>query len=301
MKPSIIVHGGAWNIPDSLVQTSISGCESAAETGYDLLVSGATAVEAAVEAVASMEDNSAFNAGVGSVLSQMGTVEMDAIVMDGTSMRSGAVAAIQSTRNPVRVAKSIMERTDYSMLVGEGALRYADDQRFERCPVETLLVGRELEDYREYVRTGVLRTRKHFSGETDTVGACAVDEKGHVACATSTGGIPRKHPGRVGDSSIIGCGAYADDRVGAASATGWGEQIMAVILSKTAIDFEERLLNPDGACEKAISTLNDRVDGLGGVIMVNVDGRVGTHHNTPRMCFAFVEGVSGNRRAAISV
>lgn len=301
MKPSIIVHGGAWDIPDILVQANIRGCELAAKEGYDRLESGASAMDAVVEAVAAMEDDPAFNAGVGAVLNQSGQVQLDAIVMDGASLRSGAVAAIQYTRNPVRVARTVLERTAHSLLVGEGALIHADDQGFERCSVEDLLVGRELDNYKEFLKTGVMRTRRHFSGEADTVGACAVDDEGHVACATSTGGIPRKYPGRVGDSPIIGCGAYADDRVGAASATGWGEQVMAVVLSKTAIDLEERLSDPDKACEEAISALKDRVDGLGGVIMVDADGQVGYHHNTPRMAFAFVEGMSGRRGAAISL
>ncbi len=300
MKPSIIVHGGAWDIPDGLVDRHVKGCDSAAEIGYQRLVAGASAVDAVVEAVATMEDDPTFDAGVGSVLTQSGKVELDAIVMDGRSLRSGAVAALQRIRNPVRVARAIMSSTPYSMLAGEGALEFAIAQGFETCAEEDLLVGRELDDYREYIRTGVLRTREHFSGGNDTVGACAVDSEGHVACATSTGGIPRKMAGRVGDSPIVGCGAYADDRVGAASATGWGEQIRAVVLSKATIDIEARLRDPDGSCREAVATLNERVNGYGGLIMVDARGRVGYHHNTPRMAFAFVEGATGRKHAAIS-
>ena len=301
MKPSIIVHGGAWSIPDDLVDSHLRGCESAVNVGFDRLVSGASAVDAVVEAVAAMEDDPTFDAGVGSVLTQSGKVELDAIVMDGEKLRSGAVAAIQRIRNPVRVARAVMDSTPYSMLAGEGALEFALKGGFEECTEEDLLVGRELEDYREFLKTGILRTREHFSGNSDTVGACAIDSEGHVASATSTGGIPRKLSGRVGDSPLVGCGAYADDTIGAASATGWGEQIMAVVLSKTAIDLEAELRNPAEACREAVESLKSRVNGLGGLIMIDRDGSIGFHHNTPRMAFAFVEGATGIRRTAISV
>jgi L-asparaginase / beta-aspartyl-peptidase len=301
MKPSIIVHGGAWDIPDVLVESHEKGCESAAATGYDILLAGGSAVDAVVEAVAVMEDDPVFDAGVGSVLNQSGQVELDAIVMDGSSLRSGAVAAIQFVRNPVRIARSIMEDTEYSLLVGAGALDFATRGGFKRCSVEDLLVGRELEDYREFMRTGVMRTKTHFAGRGDTVGACAVDSKGHVASATSTGGIPRKPAGRVGDSPLVGSGAYADDQVGATSATGWGEQVMAVVMSKTAVDINRAISNPRTACEEAVSILRKRVHGFGGVIMVDCHGKVGYCHNTPRMAFAYVEGISGRNRAHTSM
>ena len=279
----------------------MSGCEAAVDVGFDRLASDASAVDAVVEAVAAMEDNPTFDAGVGSVLTQSGKVELDAIVMDGGNLRSGAVAAIQKVRNPVKVARAVMDSTPYSMLAGEGALEFALKMGFEECTEEDLLVGRELEDYREFLKTGVLRTREHFSGNNDTVGACAIDREGHVACATSTGGIPRKLSGRVGDSPLVGCGAYADDTIGAASATGWGEQIMAVVLSKSAIDAEARLRDPAEACRVSVEHLKGKVNGLGGLIMVDRNGRVGFHHNTTRMAFAFVEGATGRRRAAISI
>ena len=297
MKPSIIVHGGAWDIPDVLVDPQEKGCGSAAATGYDILLAGGSAVDAVVEAVAVMEDDPVFDAGVGSVLNQSGQVELDAIVMDGSSLRSGAVAAIQFVRNPVRIARSIMEDTEYSLLVGAGALDFATRGGFKRCSVEDLLVGRELEDYREFMRTGVMHTKTHFAGRGDTVGACAVDSKGHVASATSTGGIPRKPAGRVGDSPLVGSGAYADDQVGAASATGWGEKVMAVVMSKTTVDINRVRSDPGAACEEAVSVLRKRVHGFGGVIMVDSHGKVGYCHNTPRMAFAYVEGTSGRKRA----
>ncbi len=297
MRPSIIVHGGAWDIPDVLAEPHEKGCESAAAVGFDALTAGGSAVDAVVDAVASMEDDPIFDAGVGSVLNQSGQVELDAIVMDGSSLRSGAVAAIQFVRNPIRIARRIMDDTQYSLLVGDGALDFATKSGFKKCSAEDLLVGRELEDYKEFIRTGVLRTKMHFAGRGDTVGACAVDSEGHVASATSTGGIPRKPAGRVGDSPLVGCGAYADDKVGAASATGWGEQVMAVVMSKTALDISKAGSDPEAACASAVSILKDRVNGFGGVIMVDIHGKVGLCHNTPRMAYAYIEGNSGKKRA----
>lgn len=300
MKPSIIVHGGAWDIPDALVDDHISGCGKASEYGYDLLSRGGTALDAVEAAIALMEDDPTFDAGVGSVLNQVGKVEMDAIIMDGATLRSGAVAAMRNIKNPIHVARRLLDTTQFSMLAGEGAFDFAMKCGFAECNEEDLLVGRELDDYREFLKTGVLRTRQFFSG-TDTVGACAIDIEGHLACATSTGGTPRKMAGRVGDSPIIGSGAYADDTLGAASSTGWGEKIMAVVLAKTAIDMLAGNDDPRAVSERAINILKTRVEGLGGLIIISKSGKVGYFHNTPRMAFAFVEGISGSSKTGISL
>jgi beta-aspartyl-peptidase (threonine type) len=292
MKPSIIVHGGAWDIPRDQEKEHLRGCQKAAYLGHDILERSGSALDAVEAAVVLMEDEPIFDAGRGSVLNQSGQVEMDAIIMDGTTLRSGSVAALRHIRNPVKVARALMDTTPYSMVVGEGALEFALASGFKECSEEDLLVGRELEDYREFMRTGVLRTREVFAGEQrNTVGACAMDKEGKVAAATSTGGIPRKIEGRVGDSPIIGCGAYADDRIGAASATGWGEQIMAVVLSKTALDILKECQDPMKSSKRAINILANRVDGFGGVIMVGMKGRIGLCHNTPKMAFSYVEGI----------
>jgi beta-aspartyl-peptidase (threonine type) len=300
MKPSIIVHGGAWDIPDDEVAAHVNGCSRAAQAAKDLLLHGASALDAVEAAVAAMEDDPIFDAGTGSVLNQSGQVEMDAIIMDGASLRSGAVAALRRVRNPVKVARRLLEDTPFSMLAGDGALKFALSCGFEECTEEDLLVGRELDDYREYLRTGVLRTREEFSGRPqDTVGACAMDSDGHLACGTSTGGTRRKIPGRVGDSPIVGAGAYADDLLGAASSTGWGERIMAVVLAKTSLDLLKDGRGAYRACEGGLEVLSRRVDGLGGIIMMDSRGAIGLHHNTPRMAYAFYEGASGDEKAGV--
>lgn len=300
MNPSIIVHGGAWDIPDDLVEAHVRGCRNAVSTGKDLLARGASAVDAVEAAVVAMEDDPVFDAGRGSVLNQAGQVEMDAIIMDGSSLRSGAVAALRHMSNPIKVARCLMDSTLFSMIAGDGALAFAISKGFEECSEEDLLVGRELEDYRVFKKTGILRTREFFSGQPqDTVGACAIDKDGNLACATSTGGTRRKIAGRVGDSPIIGAGAYADNTLGAASSTGWGEKIMAVVLAKTALDFLRDEPDPSDACRAGIEVLARRVDGFGGIIMLDRRGVVGYHHNTPKMAFGFYEGRSGKEAAAI--
>ena len=302
MKPSIIVHGGAWDIPDVLVDKNTRGCEAASAAGFDLLERGGSALDAVETAVRHLEDDPSFNAGRGSVLNQAGQVEMDAVVMEGRMLSFGAVAALKNIAHPVSVARKIMEKTEFSMLVGEGALAFALSQGFERVSDEDLLEGAQLEDYREFKKTGRLRTRKHYAGEeADTVGACAIDREGHVACATSTGGTPRKLPGRVGDSPIVGCGAYADDELGAASATGWGEKIMSVVLSKSVLDLLGQGRQVDEACRMSMDLLARRVGGSGGLILVSPKGRVGCWHNSPRMAFAYIEGETGKSRAGIKL
>lgn len=301
MKPAIIVHGGAWDMPDSQVQAHMDGCELSAQRGHEILSKGGCALDAVEEAVVVMEDDPIFDAGRGSVLNQLGQVEMDAIIMDGNSLRSGAVAAIRHVRNPIRVARKLMEKTEFSMLVGDGALRFASANGFSECTEEDLLVGRELEDYREFLRTGVLRTEEHFVGEKrNTVGACAIDKEGHVACATSTGGTPRKLAGRVGDSPLIGSGGYADDHVGAASATGWGEKILAVVLSKNALDLLRMGGSPTGACKDAVENMRTRVNGYGGLIMVDSKGMLGYYFNTPRMAYAYIDG-NGRKKTSVKM
>jgi beta-aspartyl-peptidase (threonine type) len=301
MRPAVIVHGGAWDIPDDLVEGHIKGCDRAALQGHEILARGGSALDAVEEAVVVMEEDPMFDAGRGSVLNQIGQVEMDAIIMDGETLRSGAVAALRHIRNPVRVARRLMDKTEFSMVAGDGALKFALANGFEECSEDDLLVGRELEDYHEFLRTGVLRTEEHFEGErSDTVGACAIDKNGHVACATSTGGIPRKIAGRVGDSPLIGSGAYADDRTGAASATGWGEKIMAAVLSKSSLDLLAKTRDPNAACREAIDIMKMRVSGHGGLIMVDSHGRLGYHFNTPRMAYAYVDG-EGRRKASVDL
>ncbi len=320
MLPAIVVHGGAWDIPDSEVEPHLAGCRRALAVGWEALSSGATALDAVEAAVRVMEDDPAFDAGVGSVLNRDGLVELDAAIMDGTTLRSGAVAAVRGIRNPIALARRVLD-SEVVLLVGRGAERFADEAGIERCTDEELIVPRERARWEELRLQALFRTPDAFQrppGEVagqrgivwggsdcetrstaslraagrrslpgDTVGAVACDRYGHLAAATSTGGTPFKLPGRVGDSPLIGAGLYADTLVGGCSSTGWGESIIKVLLAKTAIDLLSAGYAPADAARAAIERLEQRVSGLGGVILLDPRGRVGFAFNTPRMAYAY--------------
>lgn len=290
MIPRIIVHGGAWKIAEETHADHIAGTRAAAEAGWAILAAGGSALDAVEQAVVVMEDDPTFDAGVGSVLNRAGDIEMDAILMDGRTLRLGAVAAVRGITNPIRLARLIFDDTDHSLLVGEGARRFAEEKGMRLCAQAELTVPREIERFRRLQQMPDYHLSYEFAPDPQgTVGAVAIDAEGHVAAATSTGGAAYKLPGRVGDSPLVGSGAYADDLTGAASATGHGESIMRVVLCKTATDAIERGMTAQQAAEFAIKTLFERVGGYGGVIVADRHGQVGFAYNTPHMAVAWAE------------
>lgn len=289
MLPRLIVHGGAWNIPDKLVSRHLQGVESAAKQVYPRLLKGLSALDAVQECVKYLEGDPTFDAGRGAFLNAAGEIELDAMIMDGTTLDFGAVAALKNILHPVELARLVMEKTEHCLLVGIGAQQFAAKMGIATVEPQTLLTSRELAYYNKIRRDPNFTTKLPFeSGPADTVGAVALDKKGHFAAATSTGGTPRKLPGRVGDSPIVGAGAYADNQSGAASATGWGEAILRVLLSKAVcdrlIDFPARQ-----ACVQCIEVLMQRTEGYAGIIAIDREGSYGIAHNTRRMAFAYVE------------
>lgn len=286
-KPVLIVHGGAWDIPVEDQQAHLEGCRQAAEAGWQALLDGGSALDAVEAAVRLMEDDPTFDAGVGSFLNAAGEVELDAIIMEGRGLNLGAVAAVQRVRHPVSLARLVMTESEHALLVGYGAEAFAREHHMPICPPWELLVGRELERWREFQAGHSLRPPDYFT-PMGTVGAVALDRAGNLAAATSTGGTPNKLPGRVGDSPLVGSGAYADNRSAAASATGLGEALMKVVISKTACDQVARGLPPQQAAEAAIALLEERTGGHGGLIMVDRRGRVGIAHNTSHIAYAIV-------------
>ena len=280
MPIALAVHGGAWNIPDDEVDAHVTGVAAALTQGWERLRAGGSALDVVEAVVRLLEDDPAFNAGRGSHLNSEGKLEMDASIMEGRRLRAGAVAAISGVRHPVSVARRVLEDGRHVLLVGAGALRFARDAKAELCPPTALLVGRELQRFRAIRRGRRSLVEQEFRA-MDTVGAVALDRRGRTAAATSSGGTQDKAPGRVGDSPIPGAGSYADDRRGAASCTGWGEGILRVVLAKTAVDALGDQ-PADAAARKAIAALR-RVEGVGGVILVDRAGRVGSAFNTPRM------------------
>jgi beta-aspartyl-peptidase (threonine type) len=284
-SPVLIVHGGAYDIPTESHEAHTAGCRRAAEAGWHVLSGGGLALEAVEAAVRVLEDDPTFDAGRGSFLNAAAEVELDAIIVDGRDLNFGAVAAVQRVRHPVTLARLVMTESKHAMLAGPGAEAFAREHGLPICPPEELLTGRELERWRAEVAG-----RPHeWDGNaipSDTVGAVAMDAAGNLAAATSTGGTFNKHPGRVGDSPLVGCGAYADNRAGSVSATGEGEALMKVVISKTVCDLMARDMTAQEAADAAIAILTERTTGKGGVIVLDRWGRVGIAHNTPYIAHA---------------
>jgi beta-aspartyl-peptidase (threonine type) len=283
--PTLVVHGGAWEIPPEDRQAHIDGCRGAAAAGWAILEAGGSALDAVEEAVRQMESDPTFDAGRGAFLNAAGVVELDAIIMDGRTLDLGAVAAIQHIQHPVSLARLVMTESKHAFLAGRGAEAFAREHDVPICPQEALLVGRELKRWRDLQEGGALPD--YFTPQ-DTVGAVALDQAGNVAAATSTGGTPNKLPGRVGDSPLVGSGAYADNHSAAASATGLGEALMKIVISKTACDRIEMGQAPQPAAEAVMKLLTERTDGQGGIIILDRQGRYGIAHTTSYIAHAVV-------------
>jgi beta-aspartyl-peptidase (threonine type) len=243
-----------------------------------------SALDAVEAAVKCMEDNPTFDAGVGSVLNAEGEIELDAAIMDGKTLNAGAVAAVRNIRNPISLARRVMENSNHVFLVGEGANKFAVLQGFEKF--DGLVVKRELDRWKK-LREKYRGTMK-FSDKNGTVGAVAIDSNGNIAASTSTGGVPFKLSGRVGDSCLIGCGLYADNRVGGVSATGYGESIIKIVLSKVVCELLGKGLTAQKAAEEGVKMLERKINGRGGVIVLDKKGSVGISYNTPKMARAYM-------------
>lgn len=302
MNPVILVHGGAWNIPDEMVESHLEGVRRAAQAGWNALERGGTSLDAVEEAVTVLEDDDTFDAGRGSFLNRDGKVQLDALIMDGATLRAGGIGCVEKIRNPVRAARVILEESPHVYFVGEGAERYAAEHGVPLIDNSELVLPREIERLKTAKEQQYLTTPSEFCGPTsshDTVGAVAVDSLGNIAAATSTGGTLNKAPGRVGDSSLIGCGCYADNDSAAASTTGWGEPMMKLVLAKWATDRVNSVADPQRAAHDSIHYLHRRLHGHGGIILVDRLGRIGIFHNTPRMAWAWQR--SGSAMAGIDV
>jgi beta-aspartyl-peptidase (threonine type) len=302
--PVLVVHGGAWAMPDGMVEAHLHGVRNALAAGWSVLERGGAALDAVEEAVVIMEDDETFDAGRGSFLNRDGKVQLDALIMDGATLRAGGVGCVERVRNPVRAARKILTESPHVYFVGEGAERFAAEHGVALCKNEELVIAREVERLREYQ----MRQADSGSGDQipaadgndlfapavhdatishDTVGAVALDRGGNIAAATSTGGTLNKAPGRLGDSSLIGCGCYADNLSAAVSTTGWGEPIMKLVLAKWTADRVSAGNLPEWAAQEAMNHLQQRLNGHGGIIVLNAQGQFGIAHNTPRMAWAY--------------
>jgi len=296
-------------MPDDMVDAHIRGVNNALAAGWRVLGRGGTALDAVEEAVVIMEDDETFDAGRGSFLNRDGKVQLDALIMDGATLRAGGVGCVERLRNPVRAARKILSESPHVYFVGEGAENFAAEHGIPLCENEDLIISREVERLRAYQSKSPTSHAKdaremgHPSPAPgselfapadddptishDTVGAVALDRDGNIAAATSTGGTLNKAPGRLGDSSLIGCGCYADNLSAAASTTGWGEPIMKLVLAKWTADRISAGNLPEWAAQEAMNYLKQRVNGHGGIIVLNPEGHFGIAHNTPRMAWAY--------------
>ncbi|MGH9747952.1 MAG: isoaspartyl peptidase/L-asparaginase family protein [Candidatus Acidiferrales bacterium] len=312
MKPSLIVHGGAWNILDEAVDDCRNGIRRALEAGWKILSAGGAAVDAVEAAIVILEDDPTFDAGIGSHLNRDGRVQLDAIVMDGATLKAGAVAAVERVRNPIRLARRILEKSEHMMLVASGAETFAVENGIPLCAPEDLTIDRERSAWRRCLEDSHA-AEHHVDHEFGTVGAVALDSKNHLIAGTSTGGTCCKFPGRVGDSPLIGCGCYADAEAGGVSCTGHGEGIMKIVMAKMAIDLlavaDPNSAKPAGLCSEigwgrpatphatsnsqavanaCVLRLAKRAHTTGGIILLDRNGTPAAAFNTTRMAYGFV-------------
>jgi beta-aspartyl-peptidase (threonine type) len=276
------------------------GVSNALATGYAILERGGTATDAVEAAITVLEDDPTFDAGRGSFLTSDGRVQLDALLMDGATLRAGGVACVERLRNPIQAARLVLDKSPHVYFVGPGAESFAQSHGMPLIDNSELVLDREklrLEEAQSRQAEGLADIT--FSGPSpsslvpgpssfdshDTVGAVALDQYGNLAAGTSTGGTLNKAPGRVGDSSLIGCGCYADNQSAAVSLTGWGEPIMKLVLGKWATDKVSQGITPDLAAKQAIEYLFNRLGGHGGIILLGPDGQLGIAHNTPGMAW----------------
>ncbi|HEU5319824.1 MAG TPA: isoaspartyl peptidase/L-asparaginase family protein [Methylomirabilota bacterium] len=266
--PALLVHGGAGADPADGRDELRAGMRAAVVAGWEVLAAGGPALDAVERAVRVLEDHPRFNAGRGAVLTADGGVELDASIMEGDRLACGAVAAVSRVAHPVTLARRVLEDGRHVLLVAEGAHAFARAAGVPECDPASLVTE---------------RARHRLAGAPGTVGAVALDRRGTVAAATSTGGISGQRPGRVGDSALIGCGTYADSTLGAASCTGDGEAIIRVVLARRALDYLREADDPAYAAKVAVDLLVEEGRGGGGVILVDWRGRTGWAHSTPFM------------------
>lgn len=303
--PIIIVHGGAGEWPREKQASGLNGVKAAAIVGWKILTSRGSSIDAVEASVVSMEDNPVFNAGTGSALNLAGSVEMDAAIMEGKQLNGGAVAIVRRVKNPVRLARIVMEKTNHVLLAGLAAERLALNHNIPSANPKT----------RDRIRAwkqGLKGFRKGQTGHLsrnyrllekgllkglDTVGALALDARGNLAAACSTGGLSLKLPGRIGDSAVLGAGLYADNSVGAATATGVGEIAIRAAVSKNACELM-REYSAEASAKKSIRMAGERIGRGLGILTLDRTGRHAVAHNTRHLCWAVLHG-SGEPNANI--
>lgn len=312
MPIAIIVHGGAGNVTPDRAEIVQEGCREAALSGWRILQAGGSALDAVETAVRSLEDNPQYNAGTGACLTSDGNIELDAGIMEGHTLQVGAVACVELIKNPITLARKILE-SPYVLLTGKGAQEYALERGIPMCELEDLVTERQYQIWLEKKtqaakESNIKNEPRHHRREVasiearedryGTVGAVAIDMAGHLAAATSTGGIPNQYPGRVGDSPLVGCGFYADDNA-AVSCTGDGEDFTRLLIAKRAADFVAHGETARDAAATAIAFLGAKATGTGGLIMVDRKGNIGFAWNSQNMKHAYITEGMDNPESGI--
>lgn len=296
-KYSLMVHGGAGALDNIASEKEavkyIESIRLILEHGRDVFEHGGSALEAAEACASYLEDDPLFNAGCGSVLNEDGKIEMDAAIMDGSTLAAGAVAAVHNIANPIQLARIVMAESEHVLLIQEGAMRFAERYGVEMMPDDYFLTDFRIQQFKEASKAGRI-VLDHDDSDPDkkygTIGAVAYDGCGNLAAATSTGGIVNKGFGRVGDSPIIGAGVYADNASCAVSATGYGEDFMRTALAKTVADLIEfQQLDASEGTKRGIQYLTDKVQGRGGIIVIDKNGKCASGFTTKRMIHGWIE------------
>lgn len=311
VKPSLIIHGGAGKIVPDSIEATRAGIHRALAAGWAILSKGGSALDAVEAAIVVLEDDPAFNAGTGSHLNRDGRVQLDAIIMEGTSLRAGAVACVERVRNPIRLARCILEKSPHMMLVASGAEKFSTENGLALCDPEELITDRARTAWRA-CQDDPQAAEENLAHKHGTVGAVALDANAKLVAGTSTGGTVCKYPGRVGDSPLIGCGCYADAEVGGVSSTGHGEAIMKIVMAKTAVDLladphtltayrqtgdpASQLVSKPGAttiaqavADAVVLKLAHRARSTGGLILLDREGHPAVAFNGPAMSYGYVE------------
>lgn len=297
-KFTIAVHGGAGTILKSMLTPELevryrNGLQEALDAGYDLLSKGGSSVDAVELAVRFLEDNELFNAGKGAVFTKKGINEMDAAIMDGSNLAGGAVAGVRNIKNPVTLAKEIMLHSGHVMLSGNGAKEFALNRGIEQAPDEYFFTKyrydqwieiRDSDYYQLDHKEDGLKGMAHEEKKFGTVGAVALDKQGHLAAATSTGGMTNKRYGRIGDSPVLGSGTYANDATCAISCTGHGEYFLrAVVAYDISCLIEYKGLSLKQACDIVVKEKLVKMGGEGGLIAADTKGELELCFNSEGM------------------
>ncbi|HEV2321328.1 MAG TPA: isoaspartyl peptidase/L-asparaginase [Gammaproteobacteria bacterium] len=302
---AIVIHGGAGTIsrkdmtPEMDAQYR-AGLKQALEAGYAVLKDGGRSLDAVQAAIRVMEDNPLFNAGKGSVFDHDGKNEMDAAIMDGATLKAGAVAGVQHIKNPIELARLVMDKTPHVLLIGAGAEAFARSQGMSMMPASYFYTRHRWDELQKALKEektgGPSASAEQYPGTTargyGTVGAVALDSRGELAAGTSTGGLTNKYYGRVGDSPIIGAGTYANDASCGASGTGTGEYFMRLDLTKSISDL--MLYKGMPLAQAADQMVMHELVQLGGVdtggaIVMDKDGNIAMPFNTEGMYRAYID------------